>query len=189
MDEGEARQLLGVSPDAGPAEIRSAFRRRIRAGHPDVVGSAGTAAAARVLDAYRLLRARPSGSARRPDRAEPAAPPPPPRAAGLVRVDGSVVVLASPARLAFAAVLEAGHGLGEVAYVDRSAGLVEVIVEFIDWPVCSVVLGVEPRAPHRTEVTVAVAALSGAAAPPEEGVAALVADRIRDLDHPARGRT
>ena len=180
MDEGEARLVLGVGADAGPAEIRSAFRRRIRAGHPDVVGAAGTAAATVVLEAYRVLRTA------RVSSPEPAAPvsPVPPAGIGVV-VEAGRVVLSLPAGLAFAAVLEAAHGLGEVAYVDRSAGLIEVIVEFIDWPVCSVVLGVEARTARRTEVTVAVAALTGEPEPPEDGVAALVADRLLSLALPA----
>jgi uncharacterized protein YkwD len=35
MDETTARQILGVSSDAGPAEIRAAFREQARQEHPD----------------------------------------------------------------------------------------------------------------------------------------------------------
>lgn len=39
----EARRLLGVTPDADPADVRAAFRARVRAVHPDTaVGVAAT---------------------------------------------------------------------------------------------------------------------------------------------------
>ncbi len=44
MSEREAREILGVSPDAGPEEIQAAFTRLMRRSHPDAGGSAGLAA-------------------------------------------------------------------------------------------------------------------------------------------------
>src|SRR5215212_7352273 len=38
MDVDEARAVLGVVPGASEADERSAFRRRLRATHPDVAG-------------------------------------------------------------------------------------------------------------------------------------------------------
>jgi hypothetical protein len=40
----EARQILGVGPDATPEEIQAAYKRLIRMAHPDSGGTAGLAA-------------------------------------------------------------------------------------------------------------------------------------------------
>jgi hypothetical protein len=44
MSAAEARAILGVGPDATPAEIRAAYRRLIRMAHPDKGGTSGLAA-------------------------------------------------------------------------------------------------------------------------------------------------
>ncbi|MBI1251057.1 MAG: DnaJ domain-containing protein [Alphaproteobacteria bacterium] len=61
MSAREAREILGVDPDASAEEIRSAFRAKMRAAHPDQGGTSDSAArlvAARDV----LLRSRPGGS-------------------------------------------------------------------------------------------------------------------------------
>jgi hypothetical protein len=54
MDGRRARTVLGVDTDAGPDEIRRAFRLRALATHPDHGGHAS--AFAEVLDAVDALR-------------------------------------------------------------------------------------------------------------------------------------
>jgi len=44
MSEAEARNLLGVGPEAGRAEIEAAYKRLMRMAHPDSGGTAGLAA-------------------------------------------------------------------------------------------------------------------------------------------------
>jgi len=54
----DAMEILGVEPGAGRSLLRAAYRRKIRALHPDISGDhspAGQAAARDVLDAYRRL--------------------------------------------------------------------------------------------------------------------------------------
>jgi hypothetical protein len=63
MDGRRARCVLGVDPDAGPDEIRRAFRARALVTHPDHGGSAPafaevTAAFALLCDAVNAARPR-----------------------------------------------------------------------------------------------------------------------------------
>jgi acyl-coenzyme A thioesterase PaaI-like protein len=58
MDGRRARRVLGVASDAGPDEIRRAFRVRAHLTHPDHGGT--SAAFAEVLAAFELLRDAPS---------------------------------------------------------------------------------------------------------------------------------
>ena len=67
MGRGEAARVLGVGVDAPAGEVEAAYRRLMRAVHPDAGGTAGLAAQ---LNAARdaMLRADPAGGAatRRP---------------------------------------------------------------------------------------------------------------------------
>jgi hypothetical protein len=44
MSEAQARSLLGLGPEAGPAEVSEAYRRLMARVHPDAGGAAGLAA-------------------------------------------------------------------------------------------------------------------------------------------------
>lgn len=68
MDTRKARAVLGVRAKVGEAELRAAFRKAVKAAHPDRPG--GDAARLRdVVEAYGLLKAAPENP--------PPAPPPP----------------------------------------------------------------------------------------------------------------
>jgi hypothetical protein len=167
VDVATARAVLGVGPGATADELRAAYRDRLRAAHPDLQGrDAGTA---EVVAAYRLLR--------EPD-AEPAPAEEPPVA---VVVDGDTVTADLPAGDLFALLLEAGHALGEVSYVDAQAGLLEVVVEVEGHGACSVLLTLQGRAAGHTEAWCTVEPLAGGPAPPAETVAALLADGLRSI--------
>lgn len=69
--------VLGLGRDAGPEEVRAAFRRAVMAQHPDTAGADGDAAAVRqVIDAYRLL-IDPAARARHDESRTPATSPGP----------------------------------------------------------------------------------------------------------------
>lgn len=55
-DEPDLYAILGVAADASPAHIAHAYRRLIRAGHPDHHPHADTAALTTVAAAYAILR-------------------------------------------------------------------------------------------------------------------------------------
>ena len=91
-------------------ELRAAFRRALRRTHPDLHGGDGEAVVApRCCAAYEL----PSAAAghRRPSS---------------VTVDGDTVAAELPAGDLFDMLVEVGDRIGDVAYLDADAGLLEV---------------------------------------------------------------
>lgn len=183
MDVPEARTVLGVAAgDAWPA-VRAAYRRRIRAAHPDTHGVAATPQAARLNEAYAVLsRAKRAGRLHAPAGRVPAPDPPPPPdppAVGLALAGTDTILLAAPPDEAFALLLEAGHRVGEVSYVDRSCAIFEVVVRQ-DGETCSLLVTLQGRA-HGTEAFLTLEALERAASlPPDRIVRRMVAALRRD---------
>jgi hypothetical protein len=173
MDVHEARMVLEVADGDGWDAVRASYRRLIRAAHPDRAGGT-TRAAVRLNEAYAVLsrarrqaspvgtEAQPAGtrptSAPRPQR--PPAPPLPPRVGAAV-VGEDTLLLAAPPPEAFALLLEAGHRIGSVSYVDRSCGIFEVVVH-ASGETCSLLVTLEGRG-HGTEVVFAMESLERAA--------------------------
>jgi hypothetical protein len=160
MDVREARSVLGVEPGDGWDVVRAVYRRRIRAAHPDHHGAAVTAAAARLNEAYAVLsRAKRAGVLA----ATPGAPaPPPPRPpapppVGVAVLGGDTLLLAAPPPEAFVLLLEAGHRVGEVTYVDRNCAIFEVVLRQ-DGETCSLVVTIQGRA-HGTEAFLTLEAI------------------------------
>jgi curved DNA-binding protein CbpA len=138
----EARSLLGVSPTDEWDAVRIAYRRLIRQQHPDRAGPGATVRAAQLNDAYRVLsRALQVQTADgiRPRRR--LADPPPPRFDAHIEGADTLVVEA-PREEAFSQLLEAGHVVGHVSYVDRSSAIFEVVVKH-DGEACSFVVSLE----------------------------------------------
>jgi hypothetical protein len=117
----EARALLGVDGGATAAEIRAAWRRAMRGSHPDVAaGPDAGPRTARLNEAYAVLRAAPVPM--------PASAPP-----------------AAPEEDSYLTLLEAAHRVGDVTYVDRQAGLLELLVDLPDVGPCSVLVTLQGR--------------------------------------------
>jgi hypothetical protein len=163
VDVAEARAVLEVVEADGWDDVRASYRRLIRAAHPDV--SRGTNHhAARLNEAYAVLsRAKRAGAVVMPGGRPPAGapPPPPPPVVGWAVVGDDTLLLAAPPGEAFALLLEAGHRVGAVSYVDRSCGIFEVVVRE-DGEARSLLATLEPRA-HGTEVVFALESLERAA--------------------------
>ena len=185
---GEARAVLGVGAEASPTDLRAAFRRAMRDTHPDLHGGDG-AATRRVTAAYRLLAGLGEASAPAPAAAAAAAPgpsadPPTPTTDPIVAsvsVDGDTVSAELPAGDLFAMLVEVGHRIGEVTYVDSHAGLLEIVVQFEHHGSCSVVLTLQGGGAGITEAFCTVVALGAGPGPPTEAVASLLADGLRSL--------
>jgi hypothetical protein len=182
VDVVEARSVLGVVESDGWDVVRVAYRRRIRAAHPDTHGAGATPTAVRLNEAYAVLsRAKRAGALPGPppagrSPAPPAPPPPPPPPpVGVTVVGNDTVLLAAPPDEAFALLLEAGHRVGNVSYVDRSCAIFEVVVHQ-DGETCSLVVTLQGRA-HGTEAFVTLEAMERPATlPPGRIVERLVAE-------------
>ncbi|MDQ3763552.1 MAG: DnaJ domain-containing protein [Actinomycetota bacterium] len=83
-DDHDLYAVLGVAPDASQAQIGHAYRRLVRAHHPDVHPNPDSAALAAAAAAYATLRDPTRRAAydqsRRPHRHQRSSPPPPPPA-------------------------------------------------------------------------------------------------------------
>ena len=173
MDVAEARAVLGVAEGDGWDVVRVAYRRRIRAAHPDTLGVATNPAAVRLNEAYAVLSrakragtldagaAGPAGPRRAPRRPAGGQPPPAPPRVGVTVAGPDTLLLAAPPDEAFALLVEAGHRVGNVSYVDRSCAIFEVVVRQ-DGETCSLVVTLQGRA-HGTEAFLTLEALERAA--------------------------
>lgn len=170
VDLAEARAVLGVGPEDDWAAVRAAFRRLLRATHPDVATRLpdATARTARLTEAYRVVRVARDAPAAGP---APAAPPPPPPAPATpasrvtVCVEHGALLLHGPRDEAFFRLLELAHEVGEVTYIDRHVGLLETVVHFEGWPVCSLLVTLQGRATG-TEAFLTIESIERGAPPP-----------------------
>ncbi len=160
MNRERALRTLGLEKDAQTADINRAYRALIRHAHPDAGGS--TAAAARITEAYHWLQR--TGSQSPPPSKPPQPDPPAP-----VATDDSMTLLLPPGDV-FIRLVEAGHQLGEVSYIDRDAGIVQVTFTADNGVVCQLAATVvaAPSGVFRVEFT--LDPLASGQAPPIERV-------------------
>jgi hypothetical protein len=206
--EDRARRLLGVPDDADIRTIRAAYRRLLLHTHPDISGdrdaterTVGLTAAYRSLaraarqDEKRSTRS----DERSDDRSEDMAPRgsaattsessghgddrlgatrPAPDRIGVARIGPDTIGIAAPAEETMLLLVDAADRLGDVGYLDRAGGLLEVVVEFLDAPTSSVVLSLHVRSDGVSEVFCTVEPLSGGDAPTAPAVTKLVLDTL-----------
>ncbi len=193
MQADQARRLLGVAEGADAPTLRAAYRQLLRRTHPDVSDRGdATARTVELTAAYQLLAslepepeppAVPSDGAQ-PDRPGPRRGSPDqervrrPRRIEVALLTDQTIGIAAPPDEALLLLIEAAHDLGEVSYLDPAAGLLEVVVEFLEAPTSSILLSLQGRATGITEVFCTVEPLSGGEAPPAGAVARLVVDTL-----------
>ena len=129
MNQERALRTLGLDSEARADDINRAYRALIRQAHPDAGGS--TAVAARITEAYHWLQRSEAQSAKSSNTTLPPKPQPP----ATDKTDDSMTLLL-PLGDVFLRLVEAGHQLGEVSYVDRDAGIVQVTFTADNGVVC-----------------------------------------------------
>jgi len=95
--------------------------------------------------------------------------------------DAQTIAVGASAGETLMLIIDAAHHLGEITYLDPSAGLVEVVVEFIEAPTSSILMTLQGRATGVTEVFVTAEPLSGGDAPPSDAVTRLLLRTLVEL--------
>ncbi len=164
MDRAEAWSVLGVSPTASADELRSAYRQRLFALHPDHSGQTGEGVRT-VISAYRVLASQlvaspdlvPVQSTALADDLPADELPADDLHADEVLADDvwligpDTIALAMPADDAYLRLLEVAHRIGDVTYVDRSCALMEALLRTKDGTTLSLVISLQGRALGHTE--------------------------------------
>ena len=200
MELDDAVSILGVKPGMTLAEVRVVYRDRLRITHPDVraddvgVDEAGRATAL-LNDAFTTIRlvVEQRGFVPVPP---PVSPPDdsidlaasPDLAASRRSGSGAAVAVESgdtlsieaPPDEAFALLLEASSRLGGIGYIDRSLGILEVIVRFEGGPSCSVLMTLQGRA-FGTDVFCTMDSIEAAPPPPFAPVMDALLEELQTL--------
>ena len=129
MNRERALRTLGLEKGARAEDVNRAYRALIRQAHPDAGGS--TAVAARITEAYHWLQR----AGVEPPQVPTPPPPPQPGPSTTDKADDSYALRLPPGDI-FARLVEAGHELGEVSYIDRDAGIIQVTFTAHNGVVC-----------------------------------------------------
>ena len=177
-----ARLLLGVEAACSEAEIRAAYRMLLLRTHPDINSKAdATERTMALTSAYLLLTSLvvdPAPAAAQQE--EPAAQQGRRRAQKkeeeieILLLGDLTISVAAPASETLMLLIDMAHELGEISYLDPSAGLLEIVIEFVEEPTSSVLLSMQGRGNATTEVFCSVEPLSGGISPPADAVARLL---------------
>ena len=174
MDRERALRTLGLEKGARADDINRAYRALIRQAHPDAGGS--TAVAARITEAYHWLQ-------RAGTQSPPPPTPPQPDQPSPATTDDSMTLLLPPGDV-FIRLVEAGHQLGEVSYIDRDAGIVQVTFTADNGVVCqlaaTVVTGGSATYRGDARVEFTLDPLASGQAPPIGQVVAYLVRLIRN---------
>lgn len=195
-----AAQVLGVDPTSGAAELRERYRSLLLTTHPDRNDAPDAAEQTiRLTAAYRLLLSvsvSPPGppqvdpgttGASQHETSQSDAQQSDPsdtqqsgtqqsdtqRRSSAALVDPTTIEVLAPQVEAMLQLLEVAHRLGDVSYLDRSSGLLELVVEFLDAPTSSVMLTLTGT-DSGTLVRCDVEPLSGGEAPSAAAVTQLL---------------
>ncbi len=178
-----ARLLLGVEAACSEAEIRAAYRMLLLRTHPDINSKAdATERTMALTSAYLLLTSlvvdpAPAAAAQQE---EPAAEqgrrraPKKEEEIEILLLGDLTISVAAPASETLMLLIDMAHELGEISYLDPSAGLLEIVIEFVEEPTSSVLLSMQGRGNATTEVFCSVEPLSGGISPPADAVARLL---------------
>ena len=149
MNRERALKTLGLEKGAHADDINRAYRALIRQAHPDAGGN--TAVAARITEAYHWLQR----AGTEPPRTPKPTPSPQPASPASGEADDTSVLLLPPGDV-FARLVEAGHELGEVSYIDRDASIVQVTFTADNGVVCQLAATIVSRPSRDSQADVRV---------------------------------
>ncbi|MEI2654536.1 MAG: hypothetical protein V9G12_20730 [Microthrixaceae bacterium] len=77
--------------------------------------------------------------------------------------------------------MQTGHVVGDVTFLDRSAALLQILVAFVDEPVCQMIFDLQGRAAHgTTEVFCTIDSIEDRPAPPIDAVTRFIAEHLAE---------
>ena len=161
MDRSDALAVLSLSEGTSARAVRERYLELLRAWHPDATRRATDGVAARITEAYRVLRT----SAPTVDAVRAVAA-------------GDTLEIAAPPEEAFFALLDVASTIGEVTYVDPEVGMLEVVVVLSTGATCSLVVTLQGRGTGVTEAFCTVEDLGPRHAPPVEALVLELADLL-----------
>jgi hypothetical protein len=171
VERPTALAVLGVRDGAPWAEVRARYLVLVREHHPDAADDLAdvgrrTVVTAQITEAYAaLLAARERTTSPGAPTAAPAGgvrgAGPAPSSYADARDDSRRVLLDAPFGDAFLALLEVAHLVGDVSYLDRSSGVLEVIVTPEPARATSLLVYLEARDDAVTEAVLGVESLGG----------------------------
>ncbi len=191
-----ARLLLGVDAASSETEIRAAYRMLLLRTHPDISSKAdATERTMALTSAYLVLTSVAADPAPTPvQTAEPVAEPVADQGRRkpqkkreeieILLLGDLTISVAAPASETLMLLIDMAHELGEISYLDPSAGLLEIVIEFVEEPTSSVLLSMQGRGNATTEVFCSVEPLSGGISPPADAVARLLHRTLIHEDSP-----
>lgn len=177
--------MLGVLPEASPRVLRDAFLDLVRAHHPDTTNHPRGAGerTATIITAYRLLRDLP------PEEAHELTPPPgvAEPVATIELITEEAVWVGVDARLVTPVLFEVADELGDVSYVDRSGGLVQLTVRPAEGPTCWFTISVHAR-PGGTVLVATLESIEAQPTPPPGPLVLALAEALAEAlaDHLTR---
>lgn len=183
VDDAEARAVLGVGPQAAAAEIRVAFRRRVRRAHPDVAPARPEAGrdTTRLVQAYAVLRrsaaAGPPGPVAAPSTGPGASPNAASPTQSPVALGTDRLVYATPRRELYLRLVDAVDQIGEITYVDPDGRLLDTVVTMSDGVACSLLASLR-QSLSGTEIYFTLEPLGAEARPSIGPVVAAVASLL-----------
>jgi hypothetical protein len=156
----EAFRFLGLRSDCSRREARTAFRRMLSMHHPDLhEGDAQEGERTRrVIAAFRLIEtdfdAREVASLS-PNteevRVEDSVTNASVMNASVRKIDADTLSLVATAEEAYARLVEVGHLIGDITYIDRQNGLFETLLTTVHGDAVSLVCTLQGRADETTE--------------------------------------
>lgn len=183
--------MLGIDRGTDVATARAHYLALMRVHHPDLAGPAGAADAQRVTQAWALVEAAIEDGHLGVGDPGATAPAGGPAAAwrdeaswtrldpGTVHlVDAGTIGLHASREDAMLALLDVAHEMGEVSFVDVDLGLMEVIVQFVGQPTCSLVVSLQGRA-DRVDAFCTIDSYDATPPPPIDQVTRLLASRLQ----------
>lgn len=184
----EALKILGLGPEAHTdVEVRAAFLRAIRSTHPDLhQRTSATEESTRVVQAYAVLN---SAIAEPPIEPAVETPPDPQRptfdphpSVDIALIADDTIEVGAPTDEVFGLLLEVGHRCGEITFLDRSGAVMQILVGFVDQPICQLIVDLQGRAARgTTEIFCTIESLDDREPPDIELVARFLAEQMGEL--------